>query len=120
MGLDGTSLGDANRHLHKRRPCQPRPPGCDRGGPEQPPEACLARPDRAAHRARRGHGRDHSNGGGQQDRGLALAGTVHERRRRLRRFPSSVQFGGLAKVGSGSFYAASWSSGLALFGASPG
>jgi len=25
--------------------------------------------------------------------------------------PSSVQFGGLAKVGSGSFYAASWSSG---------
>lgn len=34
--------------------------------------------------------------------------------------PSSVQFGGLAKVGSGLFYAASWSSGLALSGASPG
>ena len=38
----------------------------------------------------------------------------------LRWTPSSVQFGGLAKVGSGSFYAASWSSGLALSGASPG
>ena len=30
------------------------------------------------------------------------------------------QFGGLAKVGSGSFYAASLRSGLALSGASPG
>jgi hypothetical protein len=32
----------------------------------------------------------------------------------------SGQFGGLAKVGSGSFYAASFRSGLALSGASPG
>ena len=40
--------------------------------------------------------------------------------RNVRWTPSSVQFGGLAKVGSGSFYAASWSSGLALSGASPG
>ncbi len=37
---------------------------------------------------------------------------------RWRRF--SVQFGGLAKVGSGSDYAASLCSGLALSGASPG
>ena len=37
----------------------------------------------------------------------------------MRWSPSSVQFGGLAKVGSGVFYAASWSSGLALSGASP-
>jgi hypothetical protein len=39
-------------------------------------------------------------------------------RLRWRRF--SVQFGGLAKVGSGSDYAASLCSGLALSGASPG
>jgi hypothetical protein len=37
---------------------------------------------------------------------------------RWRRF--SVQLGGLAKVGSGSDYAASLCSGLALSGASPG
>lgn len=44
---------------------------------------------------------------------LGRAGDV-----RWRRF--SVQFGGLAKVGSGSDYAASLCSGLALSGASPG
>ena len=43
---------------------------------------------------------------------------VVKRNMRWRRF--FVQFGGLAKVGSGSDYAASLCSGLALSGASPG
>ena len=41
-GRAGASLLDANRHLDRRKSRQPRPPGRDRGGSEQPSEARLA------------------------------------------------------------------------------
>ena len=58
--------------------------------------------------------------GGLRLASLSLSTTRGRRHLRLRWRRFSVQFGGLAKVGSGSDYAASLCSGLALSGASPG
>ena len=57
-----------------------RPAGCDRGGPKQPAEARLAGSDRVVDSGRLRHGRDHAASWCQQDRCLALAGTLHDGR----------------------------------------
>ena len=56
-----------------------RPAGGDRGGPQQPAEACLARADRAVVCRWLRHHRDHAAQPAPARLRLALAGTLHGR-----------------------------------------
>src|SRR3984957_8754298 len=70
---------DAHRY-RSRGNCCGSPATCgDRGGSEQPAEACLASTDRAVDGGWLRHSRDHAAHRHQQDSSVALAGTLHDR-----------------------------------------